>query len=146
MVARLLTGILGIVFTSLGLTFTILGLVLDGQSTFAIIGGPLLVAGLASLGVCVVLFKRAGAAGKRRTSRAEAEVVDVVLHPGIRVGVYLTIDLTVRIPSVPGGPFTARVLIPPTMSLGPGDKVELLYDPGDPSNFETAAVAEKRLR
>jgi hypothetical protein len=144
-VARLLTGILGIVFTSLGLTFTIIALV--AQDEFLPIGLPFLVAGLASLAVCAVLFRRSAARGRRRTSRVQAEVVDVVLHPGIRVGVYLTIDLTVRFPSVRGdGPFTRRVLIPPTMQLGPGDQVELLYDPDDPSNFETAAVAEKRLR
>ena len=144
MVARLLTGILGLVFTSLGLTFTILGLV--RRDDFLVIGVPFLVAGLASLGVCTLLFARAGAAGKRRTRRAEADVTDVVLHPGTRVGVLLTIDLSVRIPSVPGGPFTSRVLIPPTMSLAAGDKVELLYDPDDPSNFVPAATAEHRLK
>src|SRR3954451_14490499 len=104
MVTRLITGILGIVFTSLGLTFTIIGLV--GQDEFLPIGVPFLVAGLASLGVCALLFRGEAARSRRRRDgrRAQAEVTGVVLHPGIRIGVMLTVDLSVRIPSVPGGP------------------------------------------
>ena len=144
MVARLLTGILGLVFTSLGLTFTIIALV--AQDEFLPIGLPFLVVGVVLLGACVILFRRAAVLGRRRTTRAAADVTDVVLHPGIRVGVFLTIDLSVRLPSVPGGPFTNRVLIPPTLQLGPGDKVDVYYDPSDPANFEVAATKEKRLR
>jgi hypothetical protein len=146
MVARLLTGILGLVFTTLGLTFTIVGLV--SQDDFLPIGIPFLVAGLASLGVCALLFRRAGGLARRRRDgrRVQAEITDVRLHPNIRIGAMLTVDLSVRIPSVPGGPFTRRVLLPPTMSIGPGDPIELLVDPEDPANFEPAVTAEHRLK
>ena len=146
MVTRLLTGIFGIVFTSLGVTFTILGLV--GQDRFLTFGIPALIVGLASFTICALLFRRAAGLSRRRRDgrRAQAEITDVVLHPNIRIGAMLTVDLSVRIPSVPGGPFTRRVLVPPTMSIGAGDQIELLYDPADPANFEPAVTAEHRLK
>jgi hypothetical protein len=143
---RLVTGILGIVFSALGVAFTIIGLA--GVDGFLSPGIPILLAGLALLGVCARLFRRESERSRRRRNgrRVEAEVTDVRLHPNIRIGVMLTVDLTVRIPSVPGGPFTRRVLLPPTMSVGPGDTIELLFDPQEPANFEPAVTAEHRLR
>jgi len=146
MVLRLVTGITGIVATALGLTFTILGLV--GPDEFLPIGIPILAVGLVDLTICAVLFRKAGEQSRRRRDgrRVSAEVVDVKLHPNIRVGVMLTVDLTVQIPSTPGGPFTRRVLLPPTFAVGAGDTIELMVDSEDPSNFEPVVTAEGRLR
>jgi hypothetical protein len=146
MLARLLTGILGIVLTALGVPFTIIGLV--GDDAFLAPGIPILAVGLVLLATCAALFRVEAARSRKRREgrRAQAEITAVRLHPGIRIGAMLTVDLSVRIPSVPGGPFTRRVLLPPTLAVGPGDEIEVLFDPSDPANFEPAVTAEHRLR
>jgi hypothetical protein len=135
MVARLLSGILTAVFLPLGIVFLILGAATEEGFT----GGG---AAFAAVGLgCALTFAalmRAEAARRRRRRaglRDGVEVVEATLRPGIRVGVYLTYDLTVRID---GQTVTQRVLVVPGTELKPGGTVEVFYDPADPANFEVA--------
>jgi hypothetical protein len=135
MVARLLSGILTAVFLPLGIVFLILGAATD--QGFAGGGAAFTAAGLVCAAVFGVLMRKEAARRRRRHDglRADVEVVAAVLKPGIRLGVFLTYDLTVRIA---GQTVTERVLVVPGTLLEPGGTVAVRYDPAEPANFEVA--------
>lgn len=135
MVKRLFSGILTVVFLPLGITFLILGAASEAGFTGA--GAAFTGAGLVCAAVFGLLMRAESVRRRRRREglRADAEVVEAKLNPGIRVGVYLTYDLTVRIA---GQTVSGRVLVVPGTKLEPGGTVAVLYDPGEPANFEVA--------
>ena len=143
MVTRLLTGILACVLVPLGAVFVVLGLVLDDldrgePEDFVYVGAPLLAAGLAFAAAFAVLRARERERGRRRKQglRAVARVVRADWRSGIRVGAWLTYDLTVHFDA--GGTVTRRVLVMPGTKILAGESIEILYDPDEPSNFEPA--------
>jgi hypothetical protein len=142
--ARVTIGILAIVGIALGVPFTILGIVMSGDG-----GTSFLVTGLAGLflgGIFAGLFLAFRGQDQKqraaRTSTADAEVTDVQLHPGVRVGSMAYVTLTVRYPHATQGMQTVsrKLLIPPTMRPNPGTKLPVKYDPNDPANFAPAEV------
>jgi hypothetical protein len=146
MVARLLCGILAIVLGLLGIVFTTLGLagVEPRQGSFDdwfTVGLPLAAAGLACVTAFVVLARREAAARRRRRAgtRASAEIVRADHKAGIQIGSLLTYDLTVRFAA--GGEVNKRLTVVPGTPLVPGETVDVLYDPSGPANFELADPA-----
>src|SRR3954447_866685 len=123
MLPRLLSGILAAVFLPLGVAFTIVGA--TTMSTFLYAGLPLLVVGLV-LAVAFLVLQRQEAARRRRRRaglRTAAEVVNAEWNPGVRVGTWLTVTLTVRFS--PAGTVARTVLLPPTMRLTRGGCIEV---------------------
>lgn len=141
MIIRLLQMVLGLVGLGVGLPF--LGVAAGtGDGVFLGLGAGMTAAGAVLLAL-FLLARRRERAWLAGASRTQAEVVDARLHPHIRIGSMLTVDLTVRFG---GRTHTRRVLIPPTLALGPGDTVEVLYDPERPERFHPAVTIERRLR
>jgi hypothetical protein len=143
MLPRLLSGILAVVFLPLGVAFTVVGAAT--MRMFLYIGLPFLVVGLI-LGVVFLVLQRREAARRRRRRagpRTMAEVISAEWNPGVRIGTWLTVKLTVRY--VPAGTVARTVLIPPTMRLTQGGSIEVFYDPQEPSNFEPVASVQRTL-
>jgi hypothetical protein len=146
-VSRLVTMIFAIVFLGLGVPFTILGIV--SEEGFLYVGPALLFAGLVSGGLFLWMHGKERAARERRRNgtRAKAPIVALKYQPGIQVGSMLAIDLTVSVPAPRGvTQSTRRVLVPPTFAVGPGDEIEIVFDPDDPENFEPAITVDGGLR
>jgi hypothetical protein len=141
MLLRLLSGILAVTFLPLGIAFTVIGLVVDhpdsgSPEAFLYVGLPLLFVGFDCAVVFLVSWRRE--AGRRRRRRAgvrtAAEVVAADVMQGVRVGSSLAVKLTVR---VGGANVTRTVLRSPWEPVRVGDRVEIVYDPSEPANFET---------
>jgi hypothetical protein len=142
MVARLVSGILAVVFLPLGVFFVLVGVLVDDIDegdpiVFIYIGVPFALVGLA----CAIVFFRSwrrerGRRARRRAGlRTSAEVVSAQYQWNVRVNGRPALKLTVRIgDSTVSGMFLARDLQPPTA----GASVDVLYDPAEPSNFEPA--------
>lgn len=152
MIMRLLSGILAVVVLPLGIVFTTIGLVADDVDSgspedFLKLGLLLLAVGLLLAVVFAVSWRGAAAAKRRRRegARAQARIIQARLHPGVRVGVLLTYDLTVAFPAA-GGEVTRRVMIAPNVQLTPGEEIEVAYDPADPANFEPAITIDQGRR
>ena len=145
MAVRIVAGILAIVFLSLGIVFLILGLATDTPDAdgFRATGGAIFAAGIVAATIFTLLHRRGAAERRRRQqgARAYAEIVEARLHQYTRVGVMLTYTLTIRYPDAGLGEssFTRTVLVPPTLALKTGERVEVQYDPADPGNFEPVA-------
>ena len=135
MVARLLAGILTAVFLPLGIVFGALGLATDED--FTGVGAACAAVGVVCAATFAVLMRAEAARRRRRRDglRGAAEVVEAVLRPGIRIGVYLTYDLTFRLA---GQTVSQGVLVVPGTTVQPGGTVDVLYDPAEPGNFEVA--------
>lgn len=147
-VFRLMAAIWAVLLSIGGIVLLILPLVLDGdQVGLAVGGGVMLALGLAAAFVAWLLHARAMAKRQRRTERATAEIVRARLHTMTRIGVMLTYTLTVRFAPSGGAEtdLTRKVLVPPTRPLDAGQRIEVLYDPKDPGNFEPAPAAETAL-
>jgi hypothetical protein len=143
MLPRLLSGILAAVFLPLGLAFTVVGAA--AMRTFLYVGLPFLVVGLI-LGVVFLVLQRKESARRRRRRegpRTTAEVISAEWNPGVRVGTWLTVKLTVRFS--PAGTVAKTVLIPPNMRLSQGGSIDVFYDPQEPSNFEPVASVQRTL-
>lgn len=141
MVVRLTLSIFALVLTLLGVVFTIIGLVGTAEDAegFEGIGPVILGAGLVLVVIVAVLQRGANAEKKRRTQRTSVEVVAAKLNQYTRIGVMLTYDLTVRFAD--GSTHTRKVLVPPTTPLKAGERVEVVHDPAEPSNFEVGSEA-----
>ena len=59
----------------------------------------------------------------------------------MRVNGRLALKLTVRFPSAgtPDGTATTTILAAPSSGPREGERIEITYDPADPSNFEPVA-------
>jgi hypothetical protein len=59
----------------------------------------------------------------------------------VRVNGRLALKLTVRFASAgtPDGTATTTILASPASGLTEGERIEIVYDPADPSNFEPVA-------
>src|SRR5689334_11401335 len=143
MLPRLLSGILAAVFLPLGVAFTIVGAAT--MRTFLYVGLPFLVVGLVLAVAFLVLHRQEAGRRKRRRAglRTAAEVVNAEWNPGVRIGTWLTVKLTVRFPAA--GTVARTVLLPPTMRLAQGGSIEVFYDPQEPSNFEPVASVQRTL-
>ena len=144
MVLRLVSGILAAVFLPLGLIFVAIGLLADDVDRgepegFLYAGIPLALLGAAFAAAFVVLQRRERARRARRTQRATAEVVSAKMNTSVRSGSKFALRLTVRFD--PAGTATTSVMWDPMRPLQPGDRVEVAYDPAEPSSFEVAPVA-----
>lgn len=139
MVARLLSGILAAVFLPLGIVFALIGLLADDVDRgepegFLYAGIPLALVGVGFATAFVVLTQRERARRARRTARATAEVVEARMNTGVRSSGRLALALTVRFD--PAGTAGTSVMWDPMQPLRPGDRIEVLYDPAEPSSFE----------
>jgi hypothetical protein len=147
MVYRLLAGILAAVFLPLGVVFVVVGLLVDHPDRgkpedFVYIGVPFLVAGVALAATFVVLWRREAGRRRRRRQglRTGAEVVRAELDWRVRVNGRPLLRLTVRLPGALSGDSTVSgAFISRDGSLpAAGARIDVLYDPADPSNFEPA--------
>ena len=145
MVVRLVTGILAAVFLPLGLVFTTIGLLAEDVDRgepegFLYAGIPLAVVGGGLLCAFAALQGRERDRRRRRREglRASAEVVEARMNTGVRSGSKFALRLTVRF--APAGTATTSLMWDPMQPLRPGDRIEVLYDPADPANFEPAAA------
>jgi hypothetical protein len=137
-VVRLMAAIWAALLLVGGLVLLILPLVLsDDQAGLAVGGAALVALGLASALTAWMLHSGAIRKRLRRTERAQAEVVDARLHTMTRIGAMLAYTVTVRFAPLSGADaeFTRKLLVPPTHSLEPGNRIEVVYDPRDPGNF-----------
>ena len=147
MVLRLLTGILAVVFLPLGIVFVVLGLVVEHPDrgrpeTFVYIGAPFAVAGAALAVTFIVLWRREAGRRRRRRQglRTGAEVVRAELDWRVRVNGRPMLRLTVRLPGAISGDATVTgAFISRDGSLpAAGARIDVVYDPAEPSNFEPA--------
>lgn len=140
MAAILVTGILALVLLVLGGAFTVVGLVIEEADSgepedFVRIGVAALAVGAALALAFTALLRRRRAAERRRTARTAAEVVAAELRPYVRIGVFITYDLAVRLPGAPE-PVRRQVQVLPGTEPAPGGRIEVEYDPEDPANFD----------
>jgi hypothetical protein len=146
-VLRLVVGILAVTFLPIGLTFTIIGLVVDEPDrgrpeAFLYTGIALGLVGAGFALAFVVLWRREAERRRRRREglRTTAEVVRAKLNPNVRTGSSMAMNLTVRFPSAgtPDGTVRRTLFVEPSSRLTEGARIEIVYDPADPSNFEPA--------
>jgi hypothetical protein len=122
--ARLLTGILAVVFLPLGITFAIV--------SGAGVGAPFLAVGAAFAAVFLALLRKERGRRARRQLRATAEVVSSKINHGVQLNAKRQLVLTVRIPGA--GEASGSFFWLPSNPVG--ERIDVLYDPADPSNFE----------
>jgi hypothetical protein len=149
MVLRLVSGILAVTFLPLGLAFVVVGLVVDkpdsgSPEAFVYVGIPLALAGVACAVVFVVQWRRERArrARRRQGLRARAEVVEADVNWSVRVNGRPALRLTVRFAGA--GTVGGTFLVGPGPAPAPGESIDVLYDPADPSNFEPAPAQQLR--
>jgi hypothetical protein len=142
---RLTLAILAVTFVPLGAVFVVVGLVVDDPDrgrpeAFLYVGGPLALAGLAFAVAFVLLWRREAARRRRRRQglRTRAEVVRADVNWGVRVNGRPALRLTVRFPaaSTSDGTVSGTFLAGGRHDLTPGEWIEIVYDPAEPSNFE----------
>jgi hypothetical protein len=146
-VLRLVAGIFALTFLPMGVAFTVVGLVADevdegDPMVFVYIGIPLALIGAAFAVMFVVLMRRERERRRRRLEglRASVEVVRSHINPSVRSGRRLALELTVRMPNAgtPDGTVQQTFLVDPNEAPAEGSRIEVLYDPADPANFEPA--------
>jgi hypothetical protein len=142
MVLRLVLGILAVTLLPLGVVFVVVGLLVDeprsGEpESFVYVGAPLALAGLVLATAFAVLQRREIARRRRRRQglRARAEVVTADVNWSVRVNGRPALRLTVRLP---GAGTVSGTFLAGREDPAPGDWIEVLYDPAEPSNFEPA--------
>jgi hypothetical protein len=126
--------IAALVFSLLGVAYTVVG-VAGGPGAFTILGPACVAAALVLGAILVPLRARARAAQAALTARGRATVVGVELHPYVRVGSLVNVTLTVQLA---GCEVSRRVNVSPLLRLEPGAEIDVVYDPGDPANFQPA--------
>ncbi len=145
MLFRLLSGILAATFLPLGVTFVVVGLVVDHPDrgrpmAFVYIGVPFALAGLGlAIAFVVLQYREVGRRRRRRQGlRAAAEVVRADINWHVRVNGRPMLRLSVRLP----GAISGDGIVSGTFAVGDGPmptqgtRMDVLYDPSDPSNFE----------
>jgi hypothetical protein len=147
-VLRLILGILAVTFVPLGVVFVVLGLVVDEPDrgrpeAFVYVGAPLALTGLAFTVAFILLWRREAARRRKRRQglRTRAEVVRADLNFGVRLNGRPALRLTVRFPaaSTLGGTVSGTFFGGARYDLAPGEWIDIVYDPADPSNFEPAS-------
>jgi hypothetical protein len=145
MVVRLLLGILAVTFLPLGIAFVVVGLTVDepdrGQPEAFLYSGIAFTAVGAALAIgFVVMWRREAERRRRRREglRTTAEIVRAQFNPSVRVNGRLALKLTVRFATAgtPDGTVTTTVLAAPSNHPTEGERIEIVYDPAEPSNFE----------
>jgi hypothetical protein len=135
--AVVVLAILALVFSLLGVAYTVVGFA-GGPDAFTILGPACLAVALVFGAILLPVRARARAAQAALTARGRAEVVGVELHPYVRVGSLVNVTLTVRLA---GREVRRRLNVSPLLRLDPGSQIEVVYDPGDPANFEPRGAA-----
>jgi hypothetical protein len=145
MALRITLGILAATFVPLGVVFTVIGLTADevdrgSPEAFAYAGIPILLVGLALGGAFLVLWRRERARRARRRAglRAQAEIVSADVNWHVRVNGRPSLKLTVRFGDTTA---TGTFLAGGEYRLVAGERIDVLYDPADPSNFEPVSAA-----
>jgi hypothetical protein len=142
---RLILGILAVTFVPLGVVFVVLGLVIDEPDRgrpegFLYVGVPLALAGLAFTVAFILLWRREAARRRRRRQglRGRAEVVRADVNWRMRLNGRPALRLTVRISatSTSDGTVSGTFFTGTGYDLKPGEWIDVIYDPADPSNFE----------
>jgi hypothetical protein len=142
---RLTLGILAVTLVPLGLVFVVLGLVVDEPDrgrpeAFLYLGAPLALVGLAFTAAFIVLWRREATRRQRRRQglRTRAEVVRADVNWRVRVNGRPALRLTVRFPaaSTSDGTVSGTFLAGARHDLTPGEWIDIVYDPAEPSNFE----------
>ena len=123
--------ICALVFTLLGVAYTIVGFA-GGPEAFRYLGPGFLAAGLALAAVALPARARSRAKVAAQSVRGRATVVQVELHPHVRVGSLVNVTLTVRLD---GRTVARRLNVSPFARLEPGGEVDVVYDPADVENF-----------
>jgi hypothetical protein len=143
MIARLLSGILAVVFLPLGLAFLGVGLFVEDVDSgspagFARLGAACAVAGVGFALVFALLMRKEAKRRERRRAglRASVEVLASEVRHGVQSNRKRGLRLTVRGPS--GEPLSGQLLALPEAAPAAGDRIEILYDPAEPENFEPA--------
>ena len=143
MALRIVTGILAATFVPLGVVFTLIGLLADdvdrgSPEAFAYVGIPFLVAGIACAATFFVLWRRERARRARRRAglRATAEIVSADVNWHVRVNGRPSMRLTVRFGD---NTVTGTFLAGGSNRVAAGEPIDVLYDPGEPANFEPVA-------
>jgi hypothetical protein len=137
----MLLGILAVVFLPLGIVFTIVGATAErldrGEPESMLVLGIVLGAvGLALALAFAVLQRRELVQRRRRREglRTTAEIVHAQLNHNVRSGAKVALRITVRF--VPAGTVSRTVLALPASAPAVGARIDVLYDPADPTNFE----------
>jgi hypothetical protein len=142
---RLTLGILAVTFVPLGVVFVVLGLVVDEPDrgrpeAFLYVGAPLALAGLAFTVAFILPWRREAARrlSRRQGVRTKAEVVRADVNWRVRLNGRPALRLTVRFPaaSTSDGTVSGTFLAGAGHDLAPGDWIDIIYEPADPSNFE----------
>jgi hypothetical protein len=135
-VLRLALTNVAIVSVTLGVGYVALALA-GGRDEFLAPGVGFLAVGLALVVATLALRARAARERAARTARARATVVAVKPHPYIRIGNTVTVTLTV---AFGGSTFSRRLRVSPWVRLhpGPDEEIDVVYEPGNPANFEPA--------
>ncbi len=138
MIARLLTGILAVVFLPLGLVFLVLGLLMGDGDDVQPVGAGCAIAGIAfALAFALLMRMEARRRERRRAGlRASVEVLAAKVNHGVQLNRKRGLSLTVRAPS--GETLTGSFMALPETAPAVGDRIEILYDPAEPANFEPA--------
>ena len=143
MIARLVTGILAVTFLPLGLVFLGIGLFIDEIDSgtpagLARVGAACAVAGILLSLVFVLLWRKEAKRRERRRAglRASVEVLVADVRHGVQSNRKRGLRLAVRTPS--GETVTGSFLALPETAPAVGDRIEILYDPAEPQNFEPA--------
>jgi hypothetical protein len=142
---RLTLGILAVTLVPLGVVFTVVGLVVDEPDrgppeAFLYVGAPLALTGLVFTIAFVLVWRREAARRQRRRQglRTKAEVVRADVNWRVRVNGRPQLRLTVRFPAAgtSDGTVSGTFLVGATYDLTPGEWIDIVYDPAEPSNFE----------
>ncbi len=120
-----------LVFSLLGLAYTVVGFA-GGPEAFRYLGPAFLAGGLVLAAVTLPARARARAKVAAQSVRGRATVVQVELHPHVRVGSLVNVTLTVRLD---GQTVARRLNVSPFARLEPGAEVDVVYDPADVQNF-----------
>jgi hypothetical protein len=144
-VLRLVSGILALTFLPIGLVFLVIGLTVEDADrgepeAFLYLGPALALVGVVFALTFAVLQRREIASRRRRREglRATVEIVRAQFNPNVRSGSSMSLRLTVRFPSAgtADGTVSRTLMAKPTNDLTEGARIEILYDPADPANFE----------
>ena len=122
------------VFTLLGIAYTVVGFA-GGPEAFRVLGPGFLAGGIVLGGITLPARRKARAAAAAQTARGRATVVDVELHPHVRVGSLVNVTLTVRLD---GRTVARRLNVSPLARLEPGAEIDVAYEPANPANFRVA--------
>jgi hypothetical protein len=147
--ARLLLFIFAATFLPMGIIFGAIGLLADDvdrgdPEAFAYLGAVFTAVGLVlAIGFGVLTRREVQRRRRRRAGlRTTADVVSVRLNPSVHSGAKVSTNLTVRFSGLTVS--TKFLELPNTYQEGA--RIEVVYDPAEPANFEPVTSAPPSRR